>query len=153
MKKLLATTAALALFASPVLAQSDDPDTTTPEGEQSEMSADGASGGDISAEDVVASQDRVRSVLETAGMSDVTILDAAYIVQATTPDGETVVMIIDTSGRVMGAQATPTAPGAESGDQMSTDDESGDDGSMDADSDDDTEMDGEADDSGESDAD
>ncbi|MCB8838534.1 hypothetical protein [Aurantimonas sp. VKM B-3413] len=108
MKNLILAATFVALGVSPVMAQSNDAgqDATTNNGAMSSSSAP-----PMSAEDMVASQKKVLKALETAGYTDAAIMDAAYMVQAQTPDGETVLMMIDTSGRVMGAQKAPQASG------------------------------------------
>ncbi|MEF2553465.1 hypothetical protein VQ042_19240 [Aurantimonas sp. A2-1-M11] len=100
MKKLLLATTMIALGVSPSMAQSSDTNNaaSTNGGDTS------SSASSMSAEDMVVSQEKVLKALETAGYTDAAIMDAAYMVQAQTPDGEMVLMMIDTSGRVMGAQ-------------------------------------------------
>ncbi|MEE2950594.1 MAG: hypothetical protein VYD57_04990 [Pseudomonadota bacterium] len=91
---------------APALAQSDS--NTTNNAGSSDMSSSGAaaSGGNgMSSEAMVASQDKVLKALEQAGYTDAQVMDAAYLVRASTPDGETVIMMIDTSGRVIGSSA------------------------------------------------
>ncbi|MER0237266.1 hypothetical protein ABRA89_03900 [Fulvimarina sp. MAC8] len=75
----------------------------------------------MSTEDMVASQEKVLKALEDAGYEDAEIMDAAYMVQAQTPDGEQVLMMIDTSGRVMGAQRAPEAGAAATGSSSTSD--------------------------------
>ncbi|MDY8110809.1 hypothetical protein U0C82_16840 [Fulvimarina sp. 2208YS6-2-32] len=112
MKKTLLTAAVLAFGISPVMAQTSDSGTSSPDAATSDSAA--ATSGDstsssMSTEDMVASQEKVLGALEKAGYEDASIMDAAYMVQAKTPDGEQVLMMIDTSGRVMGAQKAPSA--------------------------------------------
>ncbi|MDY8110131.1 hypothetical protein U0C82_13370 [Fulvimarina sp. 2208YS6-2-32] len=112
MKKTLLTAAVLAFGISPVMAQTSDSGTSSPDAATSDSAAasSGAStSSSMSAEDMVASQEKVLGALEKAGYEDASIMDAAYMVQAKTPDGEQVLMMIDTSGRVMGAQKAPSA--------------------------------------------
>ncbi|UIJ70997.1 hypothetical protein [Aurantimonas sp. HBX-1] len=107
MKKLLLATTIVAFGVSPVMAQSTGTQTdtgTSNAASTNDSAASSSSSASISAEDMVASQEKVLKALETAGYSDAAIMDAAYMVQARTPDGETVLMMIDTSGRVIGAQ-------------------------------------------------
>lgn len=112
MKKLLLATTIIAFGVSPVMAQSNDAgnaastNNSTSNAASSDDSTTSASSSatPISSEDMVASQEKVLKALETAGYSDAAIMDAAYMVQAQTPDGEMVLMMIDTSGRVLGAQ-------------------------------------------------
>lgn len=72
------------------------------------------------------SQDKLRQQLTKAGFSNVKILDAAYLVQARTEDGNDVRMMINppasgtrTSGATSGSSATgssgTTSPGASGG--------------------------------------
>lgn len=70
------------------------------------------------------SQEKVLKALGTAGYTDAEIMDAAYMVRAQTPDGETVLMMIDTSGRIMGAQKASQG-GTQSGSSASGSDASG----------------------------
>lgn len=51
--------------------------------------------------------DRVRQVLEDAGFQQIQIIDAAYVIQAQTEDGDTVIMMINPPARA-GAGATGT---------------------------------------------
>lgn len=114
MKTLLTTTlAAVAFAAAPALAQTDQGG-SMPQGEaqtqaaqpQTESSqsfqggAQSAEGG-MTNEQVAASQQRVIESLGAAGLTDVRIMDAAYLVQATTPDDEEVMMIVNSSGQPM----------------------------------------------------
>lgn len=109
MKKLLIATTALALGMGPALAQSSDSSSDMSNSSSTTMSSssDSSSNSSMSTEDMVASQDKVLKALEDAGYTNAEIMDAAYMVQAQTPDGEQVLMMIDTSGRVMGAQRAP----------------------------------------------
>ncbi|ORE98238.1 hypothetical protein [Aurantimonas sp. 22II-16-19i] len=111
MKKTILATTILAFTAAPALAQSGNTGSDAANTNQSNMSDQSTTSGQgtggqaaITTEDMVASQKKVLDALKTAGYEDASIMDAAYLVQATTPDGERVVMMIDTSGRVMGAQ-------------------------------------------------
>ena len=137
MKKTILATTILAFTAAPALAQSSDAGSNTTTTGQSNMTnqsdtsgtttsgANATSGvSNMSAEDMVASQEKVLDALKSAGYKDASIMDAAYLVGATTPDGEQVVMMIDTSGRVMGAQrqgAQSGQPGQNQQSNMSSD--------------------------------
>ncbi|TPW29323.1 hypothetical protein [Pararhizobium mangrovi] len=93
MKKIvLAGTAIACLAAGPALAQSNGD------------SGSNNGGKAMSKADMVASQDKILKMLDKAGYSDSKVMDAAYMVQTTTPDGEQVIMMVDTSGRVLGAR-------------------------------------------------
>ena len=111
MKKTILATTILAFTAAPALAQSGNTGSDAANTNQSTMSDQSTTSGQatdgkpaITTEDMVASQKKVLDALKSAGYEDASIMDAAYLVQANTPDGERVVMMIDTSGRVMGAQ-------------------------------------------------
>lgn len=49
-------------------------------------------------DDQIASRDQVMSELEKAGVKNVTVLNTAYLVEATSPDDTCVRMVIDTAG-------------------------------------------------------
>lgn len=106
MKKLLATAATLSLLAAPAFAQSqtgtaDQPDagmTQPAEGNAPLMSTD----------DMAASQDKVKKILEEAGMTDIEFMSAAFIVEGVSPEDEHVILMVDTNGRVLGAQKAPS---------------------------------------------
>ncbi|MCQ0987589.1 hypothetical protein [Jiella marina] len=113
MKKTILATTMLAFTAAPAFAQSDNnTDAATNETATNQSSSQSS----MSTEDMVASQNKVLSALKSAGYSDAAIMDAAYLVSATTPDGERVIMMIDTQGRVMGASSQNGAAAAGSGD-------------------------------------
>ncbi|MEE2952333.1 MAG: hypothetical protein VYD57_13955 [Pseudomonadota bacterium] len=116
MNKLLLAATIAAFGATPVMAQSSD---TTSNAASDTTSSASSNSTSMSTEDMVASQKKVLSALQQAGYQDATIMDAAYMVQARTPDGETVLMMIDTSGRVMGAQRAPQ-DGSQSGSAASS---------------------------------
>ncbi|MBP0438674.1 hypothetical protein [Tianweitania sediminis] len=119
MKKLLLAATVVAFGVSPVMAQSGNTTTdssggaaassttSTTGGASTSTSTSGGSSG-LSSEQMVASQGNVLKALQQAGYTEAKVMDAAYMVQAKTPNGELVLMMIDTSGRVMGAQAAPT---------------------------------------------
>ena len=108
MKKLLLATSIVALSMGPALAQSSDSSsdmsksdsTSMSSSDSSSMSSSDSSGNSsMSTEDMVASQSKVLDALKQAGYTDAEIMDAAYMVQAKTPDGEQVLMMIDTGMR------------------------------------------------------
>ncbi|WP_148227546.1 hypothetical protein [Fulvimarina pelagi] len=136
MRKLLLATSIIALGMSPALAQTGDSPSDMTNGSTgaaatsesdaappatSESTTGATSNAPMSTEDMVASQEKVLNALEEAGYTDAEIMDAAYMVQAQTPDGEQVLMMIDTSGRVMGAQRAPESGAAANGSSSSTD--------------------------------
>lgn len=132
MKKTILATTILAFTAAPALAQSGntgaDPANTSQSTMSDQSTTSGQSTGDkpaITTEDMVASQKKVLDALKSAGYEDASIMDAAYLVQANTPDGERVVMMIDTSGRVMGAQRQGGQQGSQSGQPSSGQSSSG----------------------------
>lgn len=61
-------------------------------------------------------QDRLRQTLESAGFQQIQILDAAYLVQAQTEDGDTVFMVINppmgAGGAGMAGTGSDRTPGA-----------------------------------------
>lgn len=79
---------------------------------ETRRSTDASSGG-MTTEQMVASQKRVTKVLTEAGLSDVTIMDAAYLVQATTPQDEQVMMIVNSAGQPISAGQTADASSAQ----------------------------------------
>ena len=85
---LLSSVTVLALCATPALAQSS--------GSQSGGQQQGKSAGNQQGTRIQAmTQDKLRGSLEKAGFKDVTVLDAAYLVQAQSPDGDQVMMFIN----------------------------------------------------------
>lgn len=62
------------------------------------QSADRAERTGMSEADMVASQKKVMKALTEAGLKDVRIMDAAYLVQAVTPDDEQVMMVVNSAG-------------------------------------------------------
>ena len=57
-------------------------------------------------------QDRLRQVLSQAGFQEVKIVDAAYLVQAQTKEGDSVLMLINppSMGNMSSTSATGSAP-------------------------------------------
>lgn len=106
MYKLLTTVfASVALAATPALAQ-------TTQGQSSQgqtqtqatpQSQGGAQSGQhtMSSEQMAVSQQRVIQSLTQAGLKDVQIMDAAYLVQATTQEDEQIMMIVNSAGQPM----------------------------------------------------
>ncbi len=125
MNKILVATTFLALTAAPALAQSDPATTNADTAKSSASSASTP----MSTADMVASQDKVLKALKDAGYQDATIMDAAYMIQAKTPAGEQVMMMIDTSGRVMGASKANGSTASDANTDSATKDPSGSDGS------------------------
>lgn len=102
--------AAAALFTVPALA-----DNHTSDGQEDQMSQSqdqmsqnqSGSQGQMSQEQMQqrqVSQEEVRSAMEQAGFTEVRILDTAYLVGAMTQQGESVVMVINPDGGMMGGQ-------------------------------------------------
>lgn len=108
-KQLLSGLAALALLNVPTLADNHN-ENGMEDGDSAQMQEDMGSGEQraqgMSQEDMVASQRRVMQVLSDAGLTDVRIVDAAYLVQAMTPQNETVMMIVNSEGQPVGRSST-----------------------------------------------
>jgi hypothetical protein len=72
------------------------------------------------------SQDKLRQVLSQAGFQDIRVVDAAYIIQARTQDGDTVMMFLNppsvdataSTSPSQGAGTTGSPSGAASGSQL-----------------------------------
>jgi hypothetical protein len=102
----LVTAAAVAAFAmatAPALAQSSG----NQSGSGSAAKATPGQAGNPHA----MTQDKLRQTLQQAGFQNVTVLDAAYLVQAKSKDGDTVLMMINPPASVTGS----IAPGAQGG--------------------------------------
>lgn len=84
---LLSSVLALGLLATPAFAQSSNQGGSQNQGQSASSQQDST----IHA----MSQDRLRKTLEQAGFKDVTVLDATYLVEAQSPHGDRVVMLID----------------------------------------------------------
>ena len=93
---MLGLTSAVALAAAPAFAQSSN------QSGQQGKSASGQQSQQIQA----MNQEKLRSNLEKAGFSNVTVLDAAYLVQADTSDGNQVMMLINPPSGGSGSQAS-----------------------------------------------
>lgn len=124
MKTLLTTISALALFAAPAVAQTDNKPAAGTTGTQQSTgaaqsgAAAGASGsasGSMSAEDQEA-RTRATQNAERVGMQNVQVLDRVFVVQGLTPQGETVFMIVNPPGALIGIGA-PTPGAAAAGNQ------------------------------------
>jgi hypothetical protein len=83
---LIPAVAAAALLATPALAQSQ---------QQTGQAGKSATTGQQGMQAQAMTQDKLRSSLEQAGFKQVTVLDAAYLVQAQSPNGEQVMMFIN----------------------------------------------------------
>lgn len=57
-------------------------------------------------------QDRLRQTLSQAGFQDVRVVDAAYLVQAKTKEGDTVLMMINPPEMMGGASASQSGTGS-----------------------------------------
>ncbi|MCK5933070.1 MAG: hypothetical protein KAG89_12965 [Fulvimarina manganoxydans] len=91
---------------APALAQSDSNNSnSSSSSDMSSSSSNSSANAGMSSEAMVASQSKVLNALKQAGYTDAEVMDAAYLVRAQTPDDETVIMMIDTSGRVIGSSA------------------------------------------------
>ena len=102
MTRLLAMLCATALLSAPAFGQS------APEaGAPPDAAGAAPAGAEIAEPSMAASQDRVISVLESAGYPDVRIVDTTYAVKARTPEGETVTIVVDLA--TMPGVADPTA--------------------------------------------
>lgn len=130
MIKIVMAAAVVALGMTPAMAQTDNSSTDT-----STNALNSSDAGSMSTNEMVASQKKVLKVLEDAGYTDTSILDAAYMVEAKTPDGEQILMMIDTRGRVMGAQKSGDGSGSGANNKSSSSGSSAasDEGSPDAD--------------------
>jgi hypothetical protein len=86
----IAAASALALASFPALAQSSDDASQQGKSAQQQPKIQAMT------------QDKLRQNLESAGFSDVTILDATYLVRASTEDGQDVMMFINPPGTATG---------------------------------------------------
>ncbi len=67
------------------------------------------------------SQDRARQIMKDAGFTNVQILDATYLVQASTKDGDQILMVLNPPAMSRsGVPATTGAAGASSGSSPGT---------------------------------
>jgi hypothetical protein len=95
---LAASLAAFALAGSPALAQSS----ANQSGSGSSAKATPGQAGNPHA----MTPDKLRQTLQQAGFQNITILDAAYLVQAKSKDGDTVLMMINPPESVTGSIAS-----------------------------------------------
>jgi hypothetical protein len=96
---LLSTVAALGMIAAPALAQTSP--TEQPSGASQDTAAAPASDSSAAAADEDARSRAVQNA-EGAGMQNVTVLDRVFVVQGTTPQGETVFMLVNPPGALIG---------------------------------------------------
>jgi hypothetical protein len=118
--------AAAALFAAPAFAQqssnqgggqqSSQPPKAQAAAGQNQQSGQGS--GQQSAQMQAMGQGKLRSTLEKAGFSSIEILDAAYLVNAKSPDGNQVMMFINPPA--VGASADASSGGDQSGSGQTT---------------------------------
>ncbi len=106
----LSLLSALALAAAPAFAQSNDQS-----GQQGKAAA-----GQQKQQIQAMGQEKLRSNLQKAGFSNITVLDAAYLVQADTSDGNQVMMFINPPNTSAGSQANAGSSSGSSNSQQST---------------------------------
>jgi hypothetical protein len=114
MLKMLLTTSALAALAfgsHAALAQSQS---GTPAASPSSQPAQSAS----NAMPKAMSQDKARQVMKDAGFTNVQILDATYLVQASTKDGDQILVVLNPP--MMSRSGAPATTGATAGGSSST---------------------------------
>jgi hypothetical protein len=114
MRKMLLTTSALAALAfgsNAALAQSQS---GTPTASPSSQPAQSAS----NAMPKAMSQDKARQVMKDAGFTNVQILDATYLVQASTKDGDQILVVLNPP--MMSRSGAPATTGATAGGSSST---------------------------------
>ena len=87
--------AALALGAAPALAQSSGTSSGGSSGQTTTSSSGQSSQSASQAMPKPMTQDKVNQVMKEAGFTNVTILDAAYLVQGTTKDGDQVLVMLN----------------------------------------------------------
>ncbi|MDY8110810.1 hypothetical protein U0C82_16845 [Fulvimarina sp. 2208YS6-2-32] len=108
MKFLFSTATALALFVSPVFAQ--DPS------QAPAAQTDAQSSGSASSADDRMARDSAMESAKGAGMSDVTVVERAFVLQGTNAAGNPVFMIVDPPGALLGIGApiavAATSPGS-----------------------------------------
>ena len=103
--KLIAAAAALGVaLAGPAFAQGQ-------QGQQQQSQSSGQQRQQGQNQQQAMGQERLRQQLTQAGFRDVQILDAAYLVQARTQDGSTVLMTINPPNQGSQASGVPAAPG------------------------------------------
>ena len=105
--KLIAAAAALGVaLAGPAFAQGQQG-----QQQQSQSSGQQRQQGQSQSQQQAMGQERLRQQLTQAGFRDVQILDTAYLVQARTQDGSTVLMTINPPNQGSQASGVPAAPG------------------------------------------
>lgn len=131
------TVAILALGAGSALAQSGSSSSGTPSTGAATASSGSASSGSAAGSSSMSgmptkimSQDKVRQVMKDAGFQNVQIMDAAYLVQAQTKDGDQILVLVNapmmnranaaattgsTTSGSMGSGAPNTSSGTSSG--------------------------------------
>jgi hypothetical protein len=120
----IAALTAAALFAAPAIAQqsgnqgggqqsSQQPKTQAAAGQGQQQS-----GSQQSAQMQAMGRDKLRSTLEKAGFSSIEVLDAAYLVNAKSPDGNQVMMFINPPA--VRASADASSGGDQSGSGQTT---------------------------------
>ena len=103
--KLIAAAAALGVaLAGPAFAQGQ-------QGQQQQSQSSGQQRQQGQNQQQAMGQERLRQQLTQAGFRDVQILDTAYLVQARTQDGSTVLMTINPPNQGSQASGVPAAPG------------------------------------------
>ncbi|HEX2528811.1 MAG TPA: hypothetical protein VHL31_21275 [Geminicoccus sp.] len=105
---ILTSLAAAALFTLPAMAASDD----QASGQQANKSGSNQQGSQIQA----MTQSELRGSLEQAGFTDITVLDATYLVQAKTAKGDEVTMFINPPADMAGENAAGGSQAGSGGD-------------------------------------
>lgn len=119
MRDMLLTTtilAAMAFGATAASAQSSGQSGTAGSASTSSQSTQASSG----AMPKAMSQDKVRQVMKDAGFTNVRILDATYLVQASTKDGDQILVVLNPPAIGIGTPAAPSSTGGSSGTSGST---------------------------------
>lgn len=101
--------AAMAIGSTAALAQSQQSGQSGTSGSSSSQSTQAAS----SAVPKAMTQDKVRQVMRDAGFTDVKILDASYLVQASTKDGDQILVVLNPP--MMDRSGQPAATGSTGG--------------------------------------
>jgi hypothetical protein len=107
----LALAAGLTFGAAGALAQSQQ-GSSGPQPSGSAGSAQQTTQGQNTARSMTMTQDRLRQTLSQAGFQEVRIVDAAYLVQAKSKQGDTVLMMINSPEMMGGASASPNGTGS-----------------------------------------
>lgn len=93
--KALILSLSMAALTLPAFAQTSDTNTTTGQSSTTGQTDTAATGTTAMGTQDRVSVDRLRQTLSSAGFQDVQILDASFLVQATTEDGNMVLMVIN----------------------------------------------------------